>query len=192
MSFARTGYQPFLRIRDRHLLSQRRIQTELENKKLIVVGGGDSALFTALDMAEICHDIKVLVRGAKLKARPDVVARAEAHPHITIMLNTNLRALKGSENLKSVIVSGLDGEKELPCQKLVVKLGYVPNTDAFSDQLKSDERGHILVDQNFSTSIDGVFAGGDIVQPGYDRIAFATGSGMMAAKSIRQAIGHNV
>lgn len=165
---------------------------ELENKKLTVVGGGDSALFTALDMAEICQDIKVLVRGDKMKARPDVVARAEAHPHISIMSNTSLKTLKGSENLESVIVSGRDGEQELPCQKLVVKLGYVPNTDAFADQLKSDERGHILVDQNFATSIEGVFAGGDIVRPGYDRIAFASGSGMMAAKSIRQAIGHYI
>ncbi len=165
---------------------------ELANKKLIVVGSGDSAMFTALDMAEICPDITVLVRGTTLKARPDVMARVEAHPRITVLLNTSLKALKGSPNLQSVVVANPDGESELPCDELIAKLGYVPNTEAFIDQLKSDARGHVIVDQNFATSIEGVFAGGDIVQPGYDRIAFASGSGMMAAKSMRKVIGHNV
>jgi thioredoxin reductase len=165
---------------------------ELANKNLIVVGSGDSAMFTALDMAEICTDITVLVRGAILKARPDVMARVEANPRITVLLNTSLKTLKGSPNLESVVVSNPDGESELPCHELIAKLGYVPNTEVFIDQLKSDARGHVIVDQSFATSIDGVFAGGDIVQPGYDRIAFASGSGMMAAKSIRKLVGHNV
>jgi thioredoxin reductase (NADPH) len=161
---------------------------ELANKKLIVVGSGDSAMFTALDMAEICPDIKVLVRGATVKARPDVMARIEAHPRITVLLNTSLKALKGSPNLQSVVVANPDGESKLPCDELIAKLGYVPNTEAFIDQLKSDTRGHVIVDQSFATSIEGVFAGGDIVQPGYDRIAFASGSGMMAAKSMRNNV----
>jgi thioredoxin reductase (NADPH) len=165
---------------------------ELANKNLVVIGGGDSAMFTALDMAEICPDIKVLVRGTTLKARPDVMARVDAHPRITVLLNTSLKTLKGAPNLQSVVVANPDGETELPCHELIAKLGYAPNTEAFIDQLKSDERGHVIVDQSFATSIDGVFAGGDIVQPGYDRIAFASGSGMMAARSMRKTIGHNV
>jgi thioredoxin reductase (NADPH) len=165
---------------------------ELANKNLVVIGGGDSAMFTALDMAEICPDIKVLVRGTTLKARPDVMARVDAHPRITVLLNTSLKTLKGAPNLQSVVVANPDGETELPCHELIAKLGYAPNTEAFIDQLKSDERGHVIVDQSFATSIDGVFAGGDIVQPGYDRIAFASGSGMMAARSIRKLVGHNV
>ncbi len=165
---------------------------ELAKKKLIVVGGGDSAMLTALDLAEICPDITVLVRGATLKARPDIMAQIEAHPRITVLLNTSLKTLKGSPNLQSAIVANSDGERELPCHELIAKLGYTPNTEAFIDQLKSDERGHVIVDQSFATSIEGVFAGGDIVQPGYDRISFASGSGMMAAKSMRRVIGHNV
>ncbi len=167
-------------------------KNELAKKKLIVVGGGDSAMLTALDLAEICPDITVLVRGATLKARPDIMAQIEAHPRITVLLNTSLKTLKGSPNLESVIVTDQDGERELPCHELIAKLGYAPNTEAFIDQLKSDERGHVIVDQSFATSIAGVFAGGDIVQPGYDRISFASGSGMMAAKSMRRVIGHNV
>lgn len=167
-------------------------KNDLAKKKLIVIGGGDSAMFTALDMAEICPDIKVLVRSANLKARPDVMARVEANPRITVLLNTSLKTLQGSDNLESVIVASPEGERELACHVLIAKLGYLPNTELFVDQLKSGERGHIIVDQSFATSIEGVFAGGDIVQPGYDRIAFASGSGMMAAKSMRKAIGHNV
>lgn len=165
---------------------------ELEDKQLVVVGGGDSALFTALDMAEICSTVTVLVRGDKLKARPDVAARVEAHPRIKVMMKTVLKRLKGLENLEEIVVTGSDGDHSLPCQKLVAKLGYVPNTELFIEQLKSDENGHVIVDQSFATSVDGVFAGGDIVRPGYDRISFASGSGMMAAQSIRRAIGHNI
>lgn len=167
-------------------------KNELRNKSLVVLGGGDSAMFTALDMAEVCADIKVLVRSSNLKARPDVMARVNSEPRIKVLLNTKLTELNGRDHLESVIATAQGTEQELPCDKLIVKLGYVPNTELFRDQLECDEIGHVIVDQGFATSIEGVFAGGDIVRPGYDRIAFAAGSGMMAAKAMRKAIGHNV
>jgi thioredoxin reductase len=167
-------------------------KNELRNKSLVVLGGGDSAMLTALDIAELGSDIKVLVRGTKLKARPDVMARVNSEPRIKVLLNTKLEELRGRGHLNSVIVSEQGSEQELPCDKLIVKLGYVPNTELFADQLESDETGQVIVDQNFATSVEGVFAGGDIVRPGYDRIAFALGSGIMAAKAMRKALGHNV
>lgn len=161
----------------------------LRGKPVAVVGSGDSAVFTALDLAEFCSHVTVLARGKTFKARPDIVARMKSHNVIEAHTNSVVVRLLGQESLQSVIAVNQKGEFEIKCMKLIAKLGYLPNTELFADQLRN-AGGHIAVDQNFSTSIKGVFAGGDIVQPGYDRIAFAAGSGMMAARSIRVFLGH--
>jgi thioredoxin reductase (NADPH) len=166
------------------------IYTEsLRGKPIVIVGGGDSAVFTALDLAEYCSHVTVLARGKTFKARPDIVARMSSHHVIEAHTNSVVTRLIGHQNLESVIAINETGEFEIKCTKLIAKLGYLPNTELFVDQLQN-VRGHITVDQSFATSIKGVFAGGDIVQPGYDRIAFAAGSGMMAARSIRVLLGH--
>ena len=162
---------------------------ELRGKEVAIIGGGDSAVFTALDLAEYCSRVTVLARASRFKARPDIVARMKHHQHIEVHTNSVVTKLLGHQHLESVLVSNAASNFEIKCSKLIAKLGYVPNTELFVEQLGSS-RGHILVDQSFATSVDGVFAGGDIVQPGYDRIAFAAGSGMMAARSIRIFLGH--
>lgn len=161
----------------------------LSGKPVAIIGSGDSAVFTALDLAEYCSHVTVLARGETFKARPDIVARMKNHNLIETHTNSVVTRLLGQESLASVIAVNETGEFEIKCTKLIAKLGYLPNTEVFANQLQS-VRGHITVDQNFATSIAGVFAGGDIVQPGYDRIAFAAGSGMMAARSIRVLLGH--
>lgn len=161
----------------------------LRGKEIAIIGGGDSAVFTALDLAEYCSHVTVLARASRFKARPDIVARMNHHKHIEVHTNSVVKKLVGHQHLESVIVANEESEFEIKCSKLIAKLGYLPNTELFVYQLESS-RGHILVDQTFATSKSGVFAGGDIVQPGYDRIAFASGSGMMAARSIRVFLGH--
>lgn len=161
----------------------------LRGKPIVIIGGGDSAVFTALDLAEYCSHVTVLARGQNFKARPDIVARMNSHDVIEVHTNSVVSRLVGQDSLESVVAVNETGEFEIKCTKLIAKLGYLPNTELFADQLQN-VRGHITVEQNFATSIAGVFAGGDIVQPGYDRIAFAAGSGMMAARSIRVLLGH--
>ncbi|MCC7531764.1 MAG: NAD(P)/FAD-dependent oxidoreductase [Candidatus Melainabacteria bacterium] len=161
----------------------------LKGKPIAIVGSGDSAVFTALDLAEYCSHVTVLARGETFKARPDIVAQMKNHNVIEAHTSSVVIRLRGQESLESVIAVNEKREFEIKCTKLIAKLGYLPNTDLFADQLQN-ARGHITVDQNFSTSIKGVFAAGDIVHPGYDRIAFAAGSGMMAARSIRVFLGH--
>lgn len=161
----------------------------LRGKEIAVIGGGDSAVFTALDLAEYCSHVTVLARANRFKARPDIVARMNHHKRIEVHTKSVVTKLQGHQHLESVLVTNAESVFEIKCSKLIAKLGYMPNTEMFAEQLNSS-RGHILVDQTFATSIDGVFAGGDIVQPGYDRIAFASGSGMMAARSMRVFLGH--
>ncbi len=161
----------------------------LRGKPIVIIGGGDSAVFTALDLAEYCSHVTVLARSNTFKARPDIVSRVHNHKVIEVHTSTVVTGLFGHEHLEHVTAINDAGNFDIQCVKLIAKLGYVPNTELFADQLQNS-RGHILVDQNFATSVNGIFAGGDIVQPGYDRVAFAAGSGMMAARSIRCFLGH--
>jgi thioredoxin reductase (NADPH) len=71
-------------------------------------------------------------------------------------------------------------------ERLIVKIGYAPNTEIFANQIDMDESGHIRVNSECGTSVKAVFAGGDIVTPGFDRIANAMGNGLLAARSIRK------
>ncbi len=162
---------------------------QLKGKHVAIIGGGDSAVFTALDLAENDCRVSVLAKGEALRARPDLVARMHCHKGIDVHTKTVVKRMLGGDHLEAVIAENSEGELEIKCEKVIAKLGYLPNTEMFVDQLNSSQ-GHILVDQTFATSMDGVFAGGDIVQPGYDRIAFAAGSGIMAARSIRCFLGH--
>lgn len=158
-------------------------------QSIVIIGSGDSAVFTALDLSRYCSHITVLARGDRFKARPDIVAKMKENRVIEAHTNSVVTRLAGQEKLESVKVSNGSGEFEVKCEKLIAKLGYLPNTELFSNQLDCSD-GHIIVNQQFETSLAGIFAGGDIVQPGYDRIAFAAGSGMMAARSIRVFLGH--
>lgn len=164
------------------------VREELKGKPIAIIGGGDSAVFTALDLAEHGCPVTVLARGEKFKARQDIVERMHEKESVSVFTGASVKSLEGDEKLERLIAQTPKGDIEVICEKVIAKLGYVPNTELFTGQLSSSQ-GHIEVDERQATSADGVFAGGDIVTPGYDRVAFAAGSGMMAARSIRCYLG---
>jgi len=161
---------------------------DLKGKPIAIVGGGDSAVFTALDLAEYDCSIDVFVRSNVLRARPDIVARMNSCRNVSVHTGAVVRELVGGEHLDGLVADSAEGEVKVSCRKVIAKLGYLPNTELFIDQL-SNTNGHIDIDQSQATSAVGVFAGGDIVHPGYDRIAYAAGSGMLAARGIRSYLG---
>ncbi|MBX9667087.1 MAG: NAD(P)/FAD-dependent oxidoreductase [Candidatus Obscuribacterales bacterium] len=164
----------------------------LANKNVGVVGGGDSAFMTALDLAERSKTVHLIVRSDHFKARPDVARDVMNHPSITIHNQSSIRRLVGRDSLSGVDIDCPSGLKHLQVDKLIVKIGYVPNTELFRGQIDMDESGHIKAGPTGETSLAHVFASGDILHCGYDRIAYATGSGIMAAKGVRRFLGHNV
>lgn len=162
----------------------------LKEKAVVVVGGGDSALLTALDLDKISSSVHLIHRSSTFRARPDVVKAVEESPRITVHKNSAIRALSGYEALTGVLIGKDDEEFEIPCSKVVVKIGYAPNTELFAGQLDMDERDHIVCDRYGATSMAGVFCAGDIISGGVDRIAWAMGSGTAAAFGIRKYLGH--
>ncbi|MBX9878939.1 MAG: NAD(P)/FAD-dependent oxidoreductase [Candidatus Obscuribacterales bacterium] len=166
----------------------------MKGQTVAVVGGGDSAVGDALELAQLCPQVYLLNRSGKLRARSDWKSQAEEDPRIKILLDTKVVSLvaDGTGNrLSAVKVSSNGGvEETLPATRLIVKIGYAPNTAFVRDQIETDSTGHIRVGDYCKTSLPGVFAVGDITTPGYPRIATAVGQGVLAVAGIRQYLGH--
>lgn len=164
----------------------------LADKPVLVVGGGDSALLSALDLAEVSPKVYLSLRTSTYKARPDVVEQVEKTENIEVLKNTVPLALQGDGRLDSVLLQNGSDSFTVQCNSVVVKVGYQPNTELFRGQIEMDARDHIVLKDDGTTSCKNVFVAGDIVHNGHDRIAYAMGSGILAARSARRALGHFV
>lgn len=171
----------------------------LKGNAVAVVGGGDSAVENALELAEVCPQVYLIYRSEKLRARPDWLVRAQENPRINVLLNTKVVSLMAEEGKDQVrkllaikIANGQGNESEIAVSRLVIKIGYSANTELCKDKLDMDDCGHVLVGKYCSTSKPGVFAIGDITTPGYARIATAVGQGVLAVAGIRTYLGQSL
>jgi len=164
------------------------VQGEFEGKKVAIIGGGDSALLEALERAASAHSVCVIHRSESFKARRHVIDDLKADSRIQIHTNMVLNNMIGADGLKQIeLRSTIDGTtKIIDAEKLIVKIGYAPNTEIFKNQIDMDSSGHVRVNTECGTSVKAIYAGGDIVTPGFDRIANAMGNGLVAARSIRK------
>lgn len=155
-----------------------------------VIGGGDSAVGDALELAQLCPRVYLIYRGEKFRARPDWMESAKQDSRITILLNTKVVSLVGGGNLTALrIANGQGVESELSVSRLAIKIGYAANTELFCGKVDMDDFGNIIIGKYCATSVPGVFAAGDIASPGYPRIATAVGQGVLAVAGIRTYLG---
>ena len=159
-----------------------------EGREVIIVGGGDSAFFAALAKAAVAKSVTIIHRSSNFKVRDDIRNMVEADPRIEVLANREIASLKGDRQLEAVLLKDKDSGniESRRADVIYAKLGYVPNSELFYNQLELTASGHIKTDEKRRTSKPGVFAGGDIVSPGYDRISVALGHGSLAVKYIRE------
>ncbi len=153
-------------------------------RDVAVIGGGDSAMEEALFLARMAESVTVIHRRDELRASKIMAERALAHPKIKFMWNTVVEDLVGTESLEAVKVRDLitDETSTLPMAGFFVAIGHRPNTDLFLGQLATDEDGYIeTVADGSRTSVEGVFACGDVQDETYRQAITAAGSGCMAA-----------
>lgn len=161
------------------------------DKKLVVVGGGNSAAQESLFLTKFASRIDMLVRGDKLKASDVLIRELEKHKDkITIHFNTTTDEIVG-ENAKVTKVIGTDktsGQKvEFPTDGVFVFVGLNPSTKFLEGSgVEFDERGFIKTDEHLMTKIPGVFVAGDVRSGATLQIASATGEGATAALMIRE------
>jgi thioredoxin reductase (NADPH) len=151
-----------------------------------VVGGGDAAVENALLLAEVCATVTLVHRRKKLRARAEFVERLRGTHCITVFTEADLLRVIGGEQVEAVEIKRHGAIKpfQMATSGVLVRVGYEPNTELFRDQLKTDEGGYVVVTHEQETSVDNVFAIGDVASPLAPTISGATGAGATAAKII--------
>ena len=155
------------------------------DKKVIVVGGGNTAVEEALYLANICEHVTLVHRRDSLRAEQIMQDRLLKHPKITVEWNRVVDEVLGDDKgVTSVRLASSAGEEELilPADGLFVAIGHDPATAPFKGAVTLDDEGYIDVEQGTTrTSVEGVFAAGDCVDKIYRQAVTAAGMGCMAA-----------
>jgi len=155
-------------------------------KKVSVIGGGDSAVQNSLLLARICPSVTLIHRSDRYRARPDWLEQAREDPRITIIDNAEVTAIEGSDKVERLAIRDTrTGEiKSIETEGVFIRVGVAPNTEIFRGQVEMDEAGFIKTDQRQRTSVEMVYAAGDVCRPVSLSVATAVGHGAIAAKDI--------
>lgn len=153
-----------------------------KDKRIAVVGGGDSAMEEAHYLTKFASTITVLVRGESLKASKIMQERVLGNPKISVRYNTTVSEFVGNERLSGVRVKDATtgAEEVLEVEGAFVAIGHKPNTELFAGQIELDQKGYIIA-QSTLTSVPGVFVAGDVRDYRYRQAVTAAGMGCMAA-----------
>lgn len=154
------------------------------NKKILVVGGGDAAMEEAIHLTHFASEVVVLVRRDSLRASKAMQERALNNPKITFLRHTEAVEAVGDKVLTGVWVENNQSNEKIliECAGLFYAIGHTPNTAFLNGQLELDEAGYIITKPGTTqTSIEGVFAAGDVQDKKYRQAITSAGSGCMAA-----------
>ena len=157
-----------------------------KDKKVLVIGGGDSAMEEANFLTKFAAEVQIVHRRDALRASKIMQDRIMNNPKITIQWNTVLEEIEGNEEDGvcgvNVRDTRTDEVRQEPCDGVFLAIGHVPNSELFDAVLDLDDQNYIrTVDASSRTSIAGVFACGDIQDQVYRQAVTAAGTGCMAA-----------
>ena len=161
-------------------------------KKVCVIGGGDSAVENSLILSRVCPHVTLIHRSETFRARAEWHKQASENPKITIMPHTRALAIEGGDRVERLIVEDTDSGQQISIatEGVFIKIGIAPNTELFEGQIDLDEQGYIKVDHSQKTSIDMVYAVGDVCRPLCLSVATAVGHSAAAAKAIQASFDH--
>ncbi|MGI8419852.1 MAG: thioredoxin-disulfide reductase [Candidatus Levyibacteriota bacterium] len=152
------------------------------NKKVIVAGGGDSAMEEALVLSRFALSVTIMHRRDAFRASQIMIDKAKAEPKINFLLNSQIEEVSGDMKVSGVkIKNNQSGEvTEMPIDGVFVAIGHIPNTKVF-EGIDRDEKGFIKVSLHTKTNKDGVFVAGDVHDRQYMQAVTAAGFGCAAA-----------
>ena len=153
-------------------------------KDVAVVGGGDTACEEATYLASICRKVYMIVRKPHLRASKAMQQRVFDTPNIEVLFEHNTAEVLGDESgVTGALLRRNDGtERKIDISGFFLAIGHHPNTELFSEQLALDAEGYVKVEPGTSkTSVEGVFAAGDVRDPHYRQAITAAASGCIAA-----------
>ncbi len=155
-----------------------------KNQKVCVVGGGDTAMEEALFLTRFASEVVLVHRRGEFRASKIMSDRVKQSSKIKILWHTQVVDVLGEKEVEAVCVKNSDKNEDhtLKVQGVFIAIGHSPNTAIFKDQLKANAQGYLITQpKSTHTSVEGVFAAGDVQDPTYRQAITAAGSGCMAA-----------
>ncbi|MBA4249585.1 MAG: thioredoxin-disulfide reductase [Candidatus Puniceispirillum sp.] len=166
-----------------------------KNKRVAVVGGGNAAVEEAMYLTNFAEHVTLIHRRDSLRAEKIAQDRLFKNPKISVIWNSQVVDMKGSENplsLTHLVLENMQGEKtELAVDGLFVAIGHDPASHLFKGQLNLDSEGYIIAKPGSTlTSVEGVFAAGDVQDKVFRQAVTAAGQGCMAALEAERYLSH--
>ncbi len=154
-----------------------------KDKRVVVVGGGDSAIEEGLFITRYASSVTIIHRRAELRASPLLQKRALEHPKVNFIWNTVVSEVLGTDKVEALRLKNvLTGEENiLETDGVFIFIGHTPNTQIFKGQLEMDSLGYLKVDEKMQTNKPGVFAGGEVADPHFRQVVTSAGMGAAAA-----------
>ncbi|GAF20547.1 LOW QUALITY PROTEIN: alkyl hydroperoxide reductase protein F [Bacillus sp. JCM 19047] len=154
-----------------------------EGKDVAVIGGGNSGIEAAIDLAGIVNHVTVLEFASELKADNVLQDRANSLPNVTIITNAQTTEITGDSHVNGISYKDRETEEihHVALQGVFVQIGLVPNTEWLDDTVERNRMGEIVVDKHGSTNVPGLFAAGDCTDSAYNQIIISMGSGATAS-----------
>lgn len=154
-----------------------------ENKNVAVVGGGNSGVEAAIDLAGIVEHVTLLERNASLKADNVLQERLNSLPNVTVIKNAQTTEVLGENAVTGIKYQdkSLGEEHTLELEGIFVQIGLLPNTEWLNNYVELNEANEIMIDRKNATSIPGIFAAGDVTDDRNKQIIISMGAGANAA-----------
>lgn len=156
-----------------------------KGKHVAVIGGGNSGVEAAIDLAGIVSHVTLIEFGENLKADQVLQNRLHSLTNTTVITNAQTKEIKGEEKVKSLVyldrLSNI--EKSIELDGVFIQIGLLPNTDFVKDLIELNKFGEIIVDKSGKTNVEGLFASGDCTDSPFKQIIISMGSGATSALS---------
>lgn len=153
-----------------------------KGQELAVIGGGDAAVEEGEFLTRYASKVYIIHRRSSLRAQPILIDRANANPKIEFIFDAHVKEIAGDDSKVHLVRYEQHGQvKELAVGGVFIFIGFVPNSGLFKAHVDHDEAGYIVTDRNMQTSIEGIWAVGDVRAQLTKQIATAVGDGTTAA-----------
>ncbi len=164
-----------------------------KGEEIAVIGGGDTAIEEATFLTKFGKSVKIIHRKDFLRASKILQEKAFENSKIQFVWNHVVTRITGNKKIESIDVNNLTTGKtqNLSVGGLFVAIGHEPNTSIFKDQLELDDKGYVVLKENTRTSVEGVFAAGDVHDYRYRQAVTAAGFGCMAALDVEKWLSEN-
>ncbi|MEI6529299.1 MAG: FAD-dependent oxidoreductase [Candidatus Falkowbacteria bacterium] len=159
-----------------------------KNKRVAVIGGGNSALDAAEVLSKIASQVYLIHRGSSLRAFDSLVAEVRSRENIEVILDSEVHNIEGNDKVEKIIVSNINTklDREIVLDGVFIEVGRLASTDLVADFVERNEKNQIIVNTKTETKTPGLFAAGDVTDCEFKQITIAMGQATVAALTAYQ------